>query len=205
LSASDLLRLAGIVAPLEIGDRTVDIVATEHPVGLQLRAMLPPLDGPVPDVRELLTRIECTSPGDTRVQVEDDRVVAHRLVVDADASRLHDAVYRLAASACAAQTALEGLAEVARAAVAFDTAEPPRPGRSPFVDALLSRYRTVASAQSVWDAPDAAAESTGDLQPGEWCEVLESMPSGWAQVLTEGGTPVWTDGRTLVPITEEQP
>jgi hypothetical protein len=147
---------------------------------------------------DLLRFIELRAAGDTRVRIEDGRIVLTRFLAAPDGAAVHDAAAALAKTAAQVRDVAAATESVSNA---MERATPPAPRFPPSPDLaqLAARYRTVAVTQSVWAQPDPATAPTGTLEPGVWYEVLERR-GDWAHLFGEDLPACWTDARTLIDV-----
>lgn len=201
MTTHDAWNAAALPASIEAGGGRFSVQAQVQPHAVVLSVFPEPGAGPVVVSSELLARLELLAPGDTRVSTDARGVVATRSFVEPDPSVVRDGAFALA-------TVVATALHVARVGVESDTlvaaaesAAPPTFTTPAAELHILGSYRRVDRTQPAWAEPDGAVEPTAQLQPGELLHLIETR-GDWACVRAGDGWPVWTDGRTLVPVTQ---
>ena len=147
-----------------------------------------------------LHALELAAPGDTRIQVGDGAVVITRFLAAPSPEAEHEgsaALDKTVARVNQALGVINTAAEMGRTVeVAAPRFLPPLP-----LERVVGRYRTVAKPQPAWAEPDGRQPPIGQLQPGQWYE-LRGERNDWAWVEGEDLPSSWTDGRTLISLTE---
>lgn len=146
-------------------------------------------------VGDVLELVELGSPGDTRLRLEQGRIVITRFVAGDDRDRLRDAEAAMASLAGDVVGMVSSMAATNAAASAAPPSFAPPPA---VVTELSTRYWTVGAPQSGWVAPDPSTAPVATLAVGEWLDVLERI-GDWARVRSESGHTVYIDARSLVP------
>lgn len=200
MTVQDEWKAADVPRPIELGGKKIAVDAEPMGKAMRLRARFLPEDTPPPPSPDMLARVELMTPGDSRLMLDVDAVVAIRTLVQPAARELRDAAYALATALLAVAASAAGHVEQLAAKVAAEVPEPTIP-ESVVGAQVLGAYRTVRSAQPAWDEPNGTLAATGELRIGGGYHVLE-MRDQWARVRVEDGRALWTDGRTLVALGE---
>lgn len=147
-------------------------------------------------MRDLLTALELSTPGDTQLRAEPDTILATRFLADPTPAEVHEASATLAKTVAHAREILTALAK--RAPRPIDVPEPRFPD-PPGLGRLADRIVTVRTPIPAWRQPDPAEAPIAELAPGCWFEVVDRI-GDWAKLRGEDGLLAYADARVLIPV-----
>lgn len=146
----------------------------------------------------LLRAVELAAPGDTRLWMEDDMLVASRFLAEPTDAALHEA------AAALMKTTTHVTRIIATRAQEVPPAATQRFPDLSWTQRLFDGFFTVDTPQPGRRQPDPSEPASTELQPGAWYRVLERT-GDWAMVRGEDGVTAYTDFRRLQPVSARTP